>query len=154
MDHSDVYIGADHDGYHLKQKIEEYLEAKGVHVVDLGVFQIGEQADYADIAREVVEKIRENPGARGILVSNSGVGMCMTANRHPGIRAICCVDEALARKAREENDANVICLGGEFMDEQRAFKILNAFFETEFSRDAAREDRLKKIDYNHNPHAG
>lgn len=152
MNHGDVYVGADQDGYHLKQKIEEYLEGKGMHVVDLGVFNIGEQADYADIAREVVEKVRENRGARGILVSNSGVGMCMTANRHPGIRAVCCVDEALARKAREETDANVICLGGEFMDEQRAFKILDAFFGTEFNRNEAREGRLKKIDYNRDPH--
>ena len=112
MDHSDVYIGSDQDGYLLKQKIEEYLEGKGMHVVDLGVFSIGEQADYADVAREVVEKVRENPGVRGILVSNSGVGMCMTANRYPGIRAVCCIDEALARKAREETDSNVICLGG------------------------------------------
>lgn len=154
MDHSDVYIGADQDGYHLKQRIEEYLESRGMHVVDLGVFRISEQADYADIAREVVEKVRENSGARGILVSNSGVGMCMTANRYSGIRAVCCIDESLARKAREENDANVICLGGEFMDERRAFKILDAFFGTNFSYNEAREGRLKKIDYNNNPHEG
>ena len=106
-----IYMGSDHAGLELKQNLRAHLESKGFKVIDLGVFEV-EPVDYPEIAREVSEKVQENPTSKGILVCGTGIGMCMTANKMPGIRAANCESVATAEMSRKHNDANILCLGG------------------------------------------
>lgn len=127
----DIYIGSDHAGYQLKNQVKPYLEEQGFNVVDLGCFS-EEACDYPDIAREVSEKVFEVPKARGVLICGSGIGVCMTANRHRGIRAAVGNDIKDAEMSRRHNDANILCLGGREIDFDHAKQSLDVFFSTEF----------------------
>lgn len=141
-----IYFGSDHAGLELKQKLKEYLQAKTYHVVDLGVFK-SEPADYPDIAHEVAEKVRENTGSRGILICGTGIGMCMAANKTPGIRAANCESEQTAEMARKHNDANILCLGSRVISEEKAQKLTDIFMQTEFEKSEERHvRRVGKID--------
>lgn len=140
-----IYIGSDHAGLELKQKLKEHLQTKAYHVVDLGVFK-SEPADYPDIAHEVAEKVRENSGARGILVCGTGIGMCMAANKTAGVRAVNPESEQTAEMARKHNDANILCLGVRVISEEKAKKLVDIFMETEFEKEERHERRVKKID--------
>ncbi|MBI4994848.1 ribose 5-phosphate isomerase B [Candidatus Peregrinibacteria bacterium] len=138
-----IYIGSDHAGLELKQKLKEHLKA--YHVVDLGVF-VSEPADYPDIAYEVAEKVRENAGSRGILICGTGIGMCMAANKTPGIRAANCESEQTVEMARKHNDANILCLGARILTPETAKKLVDIFMETEFEKEERHERRVRKID--------
>lgn len=127
-----IYIGSDHLGYEWKQQVKDYLEKKGEKVVDLGVFDIAEQADYPDIAREVSEKVAENEGAMGVLIDATGVGMMIAANKVPTVRATVATSEKMARIARECSDANVVCLGTQVMPLELVNPVLDTFLETKF----------------------
>lgn len=140
-----IYIGSDHAGLELKQKLREHLQTKAHHVVDLGVFA-SEPADYPDIAHEVAEKVRENGGSRGILVCGTGVGMCMAANKTLGIRAANPESEQTAEMARKHNDANMLCLGARILTEEKAKKLVDIFMETKFEKEERHERRVKKIE--------
>ena len=141
-----IYIGSDHAGLELKLKLKEHLQARNHHVVDLGVFKAEPPADYPDIAHEVAEKVRENPGSRGILVCGTGVGMCMAANKTLGIRAANPESEQTAEMARKHNDANMLCLGARILSEEKAKKLTDIFMETKFEEEDRHVRRVKKID--------
>jgi ribose 5-phosphate isomerase B len=133
MDHRDVYLGSDHDQHDVKKKLEEHLEERGVHVVDLGVFDIEEQVDYPTLSREVVEKIRENPGSMGILLSHVDNGECMLSNDLDDVRAVCCSDLETAENGRKQDDVNLLCLGTGDLSEEEIFDIVDSFVDTEFA---------------------
>lgn len=142
-----IYIGADHAGYELKNKMSAYIEKELKHeVTDLGTFN-GDTVDYPDIAREVAEKVFENPGSMGILVCGTGTGMCMVANKQKGIRAASCDNETLARAARAHNDANMLCFGQRIVGEELAKNVVKAFLETAFEggRHQARVDKIESV---------
>lgn len=141
-----IYIGSDHAGYDLKQKIKKHLEQKGQKTVDLGVFASESPADYPDIAHEVAEKVMENGGAEGILVCGTGVGMCMAANKIKGIRAAVCESEQTVEMSRRHNDANVLCLGGRVVEPAIALKIVDVFMSTPFDTAERHARRVGKID--------
>jgi ribose 5-phosphate isomerase B len=140
-----IYIGSDHAGYRLKSVLKDYLESLLHEIVDLGVFEGTTPADYPDIAREVAEKVYENLESFGILVCGTGTGMCMTANKHLGIRAGSANTEELAVYARAHNNANILCLGERITDEETAKNIARLFLETPFEG-GRHEARVKKID--------
>jgi len=147
-----IYLGADHRGYEMKNLLKAYLQAKMVEkeagadghpaergasvsspfgrVVDLGTFS-QDMVDYPDIAREVSEKVQENPGTIGILICGSGVGVCMAANKMAGIRAALVTSVENAKHARANDWANVLCLGAEGTDTELAKQIVEAFLTTE-----------------------
>lgn len=139
-----LYIGADHTGYEMKKSLKEYLEKKGHDVIDLGVFST-DSVDYPDIAREVCEKVIENPGAKGALICGTGIGMQMAANKLPGIRATVAVDENMAEMSRRHNDANVITVGGKTTTLEMAEKIVDKFLSTEFEAEERHVRRVKKM---------
>lgn len=141
-----IYLGSDHAGYELKNRIQEYLKKKGSQPVDIGVFAIEPAADYPDIAHEVAEKVRENSGARGILICGTGIGMCMAANKIKGIRAANCESAEAAKMCRMHNDANIICIGARILDEKKAFEIIDAFLDTEFEDEERHVRRVGKIE--------
>lgn len=140
-----LYIGSDHAGYSMKNSLKEYLIGAGHDVVDLGAFS-EDSVDYPDIAREVSEKVLENPGAKGVLICGTGIGMQMTANKLKGIRATVATNEGMAEMSRKHNDANVITLGGRTTDLELAKKIVDKFLSTEFENEERHVRRVKKIE--------
>lgn len=143
-----IYLGSDHAGLALKIKIEKHIQAKKVKVVDLGVFAAEPPADYPDIAHEVAEKVRENAqaGALGVLVCGTGIGMCMAANKNPGIRAAVCESVKTVEMSRMHNDANILCLGGRVLNEATALQMVDAFLNTKFEAEERHIRRINKID--------
>ena len=139
-------MGSDHAGFDLKQKLRADLEKRGEKVIDLGVFAAEPPADYPDIAHEVAEKVRENHGARGILVCGTGIGMCMAANKISGIRAATCETEKTVEMSRKHNDANVLCLGGRVLEQNIAFRMVDVFMNTKFENEERHVRRVEKID--------
>ncbi|PIQ77692.1 ribose 5-phosphate isomerase B [Candidatus Peregrinibacteria bacterium CG11_big_fil_rev_8_21_14_0_20_46_8] len=149
-----IYIGSDHAGYERKQEIEAYLKGKGEDVVDLGVFAAEPPMDYPDIAHEVAEKVRQTHGARGILVCGSGVGMCMTANKKHGIRAVHGERNDSVEMSRKHNDANILCLGARMLSKEESFQFIDTFLSTEFEAGEERHvRRVDKIEPAAQPHA-
>jgi ribose 5-phosphate isomerase B len=142
-----IYIGADHAGFPLKEILREHLRGKGHEVLDLGTFST-ESVDYPDLAREVGEKVRENPGTEGVLVCGTGIGVSIAANKLHGIRAANVHDTNEATLARQHNDANIVTLGARTTTEQMAKDIVDAFFVANFEggRHQARVDKIKAIE--------
>jgi len=126
-----VALGADHAGYPLKEKIKTFLQREGYGVLDLGTHST-ESVHYPYFAREVARAVLEGRADRGILVCGTGIGMCITANKFPGIRAALCTNEYMARMSRLHNDANVLCLGERVLGVELALSIVKAFLETPF----------------------
>ncbi len=126
-----VFIGSDHAGLRLKAALIAHMAEAGHAVNDLGPTEAA-SVDYPHFARAVCERVLATPGAAGILVCGTGIGMSIAANRIPGIRAALCLNEYLARMTRLHNDANVLCLGERVVGEGLAVSIADAFLATAF----------------------
>ena len=124
--------------------MREYLLRKDYEVEDLGT-QSSDRVDYPDFAEKVAARVAKHEAPFGILVCGTGLGMAMTANKVPGIRATPCNDTISARMARAHNDANILTLGGRLIDEATAQKILDTWFSTPFEA-GRHQGRLAKID--------
>jgi len=141
-----IVMGADHAGYQLKERLKENLIELGHEVVDKGTNSI-ESVDYPDYAAEVCTDITKN-GGFGILICGTGIGMSITANKFPGIRAALAYDLYAAQKARQHNDANVLCLGGRVLGPDLAMEIVQTFLNTSFEggRHLRRKRKIEKIE--------
>lgn len=138
-----VYVGADHGGFKLKDAIVKELRRKGLVVTDF-TDKYDPEDDYPDVGFKVGEKVaREN--AFGILICRSSAGICMVANKVKGIRATSCLTEEQARLTREHNDANILCLSGDLVSEELNLKIVEVFLETLFSSEERHIRRIQKI---------
>jgi len=126
-----IVIAADHGGFELKGKIKEYLAKKNIEVVDVGAFEYDPKSNYSDFVLPLVKQVRKD-GAFGIVACRTGNGPAMMANKFKGIRAAVCVNEKHAYLAREHNDANVICLGGDMMTPEETQKAIDVFLGTPF----------------------
>ncbi len=148
-----IYLGSDHGGYGLKEKIKKFLREESCKFRDLGNLVFDRGDDYPDFAFAVAEKIGKEDDSRkkwaerakGILFCRSSGGMIIAANKVKNVRAVAVFDDMSARHAREHNDANVIALSGDWTDEREAEKIVSAFLETEFSGEERHRRRLDKI---------
>jgi len=142
-----IAIGADHAGFHAKEVIRKFLAEQGYEVEDLGTSS-DESVDYPDFARHVAERVASGGAPLGILVCGTGIGMAMTANKVPGIRAATVHDEMTARMAREHNDANVLTLGGRVVSDEQAVAIVREFVNTQFAggRHARRVEKINELD--------
>jgi ribose 5-phosphate isomerase B len=127
-----IIIGSDHAGFDLKERVKEWLGARGFEVEDVGA-HAPEQVDYPDFAHLVADAVGNGRRARGVLVCGTGIGVSMAANRHAGVRAAVVCNEDTARLAREHNDANVLALGGRTLDPLVAERILDIWLETPFA---------------------
>lgn len=140
-----IYLGSDHAGYEMKNVLKDFLQQElKQEFLDLGVFST-DSMDYPDIAREVGEKVSENPGAFGILVCGTGTGMCIVVNKLNGVRGAPATNEVMAEMARRHNDANVICLGSRLVDNDMAKKLVKIFLETKFDSEERHLRRVQKI---------
>lgn len=142
-----IYFGSDHAGLSHKKILMAHCEGQGHKVIDLGAFAVEPPTDYPEIAHEVAEKVRENEGdVKGILVCGTGIGMCMAANKHDGIRGANCESEETVRMSRLHNDANVLCIGGRVLSEELAKKMVDIFLNTMFDGGDRHVRRVEKIE--------
>ena len=141
-----IAIGCDHRGLELKQEVIKVITNAGHSYEDFGCFTT-ESVDYPDIAKKVGEAVASGNFERGILICATGIGMCIAANKVRGIRAALCHNVFSARRARQHNDANILCLGGEAESEPVA-EIVNAFLAGEFEggRHQNRVDKIKRLE--------
>ena len=142
-----VFIGSDHRGFNLKNKIVENLREEGWNVVDVSN-KYDPDDDYPDISIDLGEKVITNNGL-GILICGSGAGVCVGANKVKGVRAALAFNSRQARKMKEDDDINVVCLSTDFVSEEDNLEIvkefLNAIFMTE-ERFIRRVNKIKKYE--------
>lgn len=142
-----IAIAADHAGFRLKQSLVDRLEAQGHRVFDFGT-NTADSCDYPAYAVEVSRSVASGETARGILVCGTGLGMCITANKVAGIRAVGPCDVTQAEMSRRHNDANVLCLGARTMDNRLIFDMVDIWISTEFEggRHARRLDLITELE--------
>jgi ribose 5-phosphate isomerase B len=126
-----VAIGADEAAFDLKEILKAYLEGKGVEVVDYGAFDRNPVL-YPDVAVKVAEAVAEGKHPRGILMCGTGIGMAISANKVPGIRAANCHDTYSAQRARKSNDAQILTMGARVIGPELAKTIVDAWLASEF----------------------
>ncbi len=142
-----IYIGADHRGFALKEVIKSFIGSVGYEVVDMGNEKLDPNDDYPDFAIDVAKEVSKDPSlGNGILLCGSGVGMDVVANKFRNVRSSLCfsVDQAMA--ARNDDNANVLVLPADFLDEDKAKKIVSVWIQTKFEDIPKRNRRLKKIE--------
>ena len=146
-----IYIGGDHAGFELKEKLKIFLKGLKYEIKDLGPFEYDPVDDYPDFVKRVAEAVAKNPkDSRGILIANSGQGEAIMANRFKGIRAAVFYGGPLdlIKLSREHNDANVLSLGAHFLNEKHAKEAVKLWLETPFSGEVRHQRRIEKIDNN------
>lgn len=139
-----VYIGADHRGFELKEKVKEYLLAKTIEHIDCGAQNFVPDDDYPVYAEKVARCLKQ--GDKGILICGSGHGVCVAANKVSGIRASLSNSEESAVSGRKDDDLNVLCLSADLTPPDKALNIVNAFLATPFSREERHQRRLKELE--------
>ena len=139
-----IAIGSDHAGFDLKQVLVKYLDTIGFDVTDCGP-DSSDRVDYPDYAHKVATLVGSNEVNYGVLICGSGNGVCMTANKHQGVRAGLAWDSELASLAKEHNNANIICLPARYITEEKGVEILKAYFDSNFEG-GRHEQRVEKIE--------
>jgi ribose 5-phosphate isomerase B len=139
-----IAIGADHGGVQLKDEIKELMESLGHRVEDLGC-HCTDSVDYPDYAIPVCEKVVSGEADKGILICGTGIGMCIAANKIPGIRCALVHDVFSAKATREHNDSNVLAMGARVVGPGLALEIARTWIGTEFSGEVRHENRIRKI---------
>ncbi|RMF97140.1 MAG: ribose 5-phosphate isomerase B [Candidatus Schekmanbacteria bacterium] len=142
-----LLIGADHGGFKLKERIKKYLSQKNIPFEDVGTNN-EESCDYPDFAVSVAKRISEGKAEKGILICGTGIGMSITANKFPGVRATLCHNSFTAKMSREHNNSNILVLGERDIDEETALEITKIWLETPFAGDRhqRRLDKIKAIE--------
>jgi ribose 5-phosphate isomerase B len=142
-----IAIGADHAGFHAKELVKNFLAAQGYEIDDVGTTS-EESVDYPDFARQVAERVAAGRAQIGILTCGTGIGMAITANKVPGVRAAVAHDIMTAHLAREHNDANVLTFGGRLLPDDQVIAVVREFLNTSFAggRHQRRVDKIVELD--------
>lgn len=142
-----IIIGSDHGGLNLKTALNSYLQRRGFAVKDAGT-NGDASVDYPDFGQKVAETVVAGDAELGILICGTGIGMSITANKIPGIRAALVTDVFMARMAKEHNNANILVLGGRVLDEQKACDLVGAWLDATFEggRHQARLDKITALE--------
>jgi len=144
-----IYLGADHNGYHLKEKIEKYLSGLGHDVVDEGDEKLNPEDDFTIFASRVASAMKsdDDDKVRGILVCGSGQGMAIAANRHKGIRAGLGWSVEAARSTRNDEDSNVLALPSEILEDNNKWQeIVDTWLATPFAAAQRYKRRIRQLD--------
>ncbi len=136
-------IGCDHAGFEYKEVIKQLLTEAGWTVEDKGTYNT-DSTDYPDYAHAIGTMVSDNTASVGILICGSGNGVCITANKHQGVRAALCWNEELASLARQHNNANVLCIPARFVSQELANKMTDTFLSTAFEG-GRHQKRVDKI---------
>lgn len=136
-------LACDHAGYEYKEALKSFLTSAGNAVQDFGTHS-SDSMDYPDTTHPLASSVERGENELGILICGSGNGVCMTANKHQGIRAALCWTVELGTLARQHNNANVLCLPARFISLNLAKEIVNTFLSTAFEG-GRHQKRVDKI---------
>lgn len=142
-----IAVGSDHRGFEVKRRIVELLQGLGHEVHDMGTAG-KDSVDYPDFAFQVGQAVQAGTVDRGILICGTGIGMCIAANKVPGVRAAPCHDSITAEMSRRHNDANVLCLSADLLGEELIDRMIRIWLETPFEagRHARRVDKIRAFE--------
>ena len=140
-----IAVGADHNGYALKQTIAGLLKSMGHEVSDVGAHAIDPLDDYPDFAGALARTVASGEAERGIMVCGSGVGASVAANKVRGVRAAVCHDTYSAHQGVEHDDMNVLCLGARIVGEEVAREAVQVFVSATFTGEERHQRRLDKV---------
>ena len=141
-----IYLGTDHGGFELKEEIKKYLIEHGNKIEDMGALTLNPTDDYTDFVIPVAQRVALEEGSIGIIIGRSGNGEQIAANKINGIRAALCLNEKMAEKARDHNNANILSLGADYITLDESKKIVQKFLDTPFSNEERHLRRLKRIE--------
>ncbi len=142
-----IAVGSDHRGFTVKSKVVDLLRRLNQEVIDVGPHN-SESVDYPDIASVVAQQVSQHAVDRGILICGTGIGMCIAANKFPGVRAAPCHDDLTAEMSRRHNDLNVLCLSADMLGEKLIDRMVDIWLKTEFEggRHARRVDKIAGLE--------
>ncbi|MCS7183995.1 MAG: RpiB/LacA/LacB family sugar-phosphate isomerase [Patescibacteria group bacterium] len=143
-----IYLGSDHRGFNLKENLKLKLSKHNYQFIDVGAYNYDPNDDYPLIAFEVSEKVLESKENRGIVLCGSGVGVCIAVNRIKGIRGVSSDNYQIIKKAREDDDVNILCLPADFLDEEKAWLLIEVFLNTPFKNEKKYLRRIRQLDQN------
>jgi ribose 5-phosphate isomerase B len=147
-----IAVGSDHRGFEVKRRVTQLLKQLGHEVLDYGAEGV-ESVDYPDYAFKVGRAVGSGEVERGILICGTGIGMCIAANKVPGVRAAPCHDSITAEMSRRHNDSNVLCLSADLLGVELIDRMLKIWLETEFEggRHARRVDKILRFEQGEAP---
>jgi ribose 5-phosphate isomerase B len=142
-----IVVGSDHRGYHVKSKVIDLVRRLGHEVLDEGT-NGGGSIDYPDVASNAASKVSKGEVDRAILICGTGIGMCIAANKFPGVRAAPCHDDLTAEMSRRHNDLNVLCLSADMLGEKLIDRMVEIWLTTEFEggRHARRVEKIGELE--------
>ena len=140
-----IFIGADHRGFQLKKRLNDFLKGLGHEVVDVGTHVDGVDCDYPQFAYDVATAVVKHQDSRGILLCMTGIGHSIAANKVPGARAALVYNTEAAVLSRQHNDSNILVLGSKFVDEATMFDIIKIWLATGFELGGRHERRVEAI---------
>ncbi len=143
-----IAIAADHGGFEFKRRLAEHVARLGHEVEDFGPSSLDPADDYPDYGIPAARAVSEGRCQRGILICNNGIGMCMLANRLPGVRGALVYNERTARDTRKHHDSNVLCLAGQEFREEELLRMVDAWLTEKFDggRHARRMEKIKHLE--------
>jgi len=154
-----IYIGADHAGFELKEKLKPFLEELGYEVEDMGAHELNQEDDYPDFIKPVAKAVRDNPGSMGIILGGNGQGEAVVANRFESVRAVVYYGPAsrtqtdssgnvsdILTSTRSHDDANILSLAARFLNEDEVKRAVQMWLDTPFSDEERHKRRISKID--------
>ena len=147
-----IAIASDHRGYVIKGKILALIAELGHEASDMGT-DSSDSVDYPDYGAKVAQAVSQGTVDRGILICGTGMGMCITANKFPGVRACTCHDDLTAEMSRRHNDANVLCLSADLLGDELIDRMIRIWLSTEFEggRHARRVDKITRYENRDSP---
>jgi len=142
-----VYIASDHGGFELKKFLIDELKRLGYSIDDLGPGNYDPNDDYPEYAKKVAEAVSTEQNSKmGIVLCRNGVGVCMVANKFKGVKCALSWNPEHIKSARNDDNANVLALPADYIDNEAALQIALAFLETPFSNEERHVRRLKQVD--------
>ena len=140
-----IALGCDHGGFELKEFLKAHLSERGIECKDYGCFS-KESCDYPEYGHAVAKAVASGECEKGIVICSTGIGISISANKVPGIRAALCTNTTMARLTREHNDANVLALGAFIVGNALAAEITDIFIDTPFSEAERHARRIGRIE--------
>ena len=138
-----IALAADHGGFELKEHLKQKIKSLGHEMIDLGCSS-AESVDYPDYGLDAAKLVSRGEADRAILLCKSGIGMSIVANKVHGVRGALCIDENMAESSRRHNDANVLILSANYLDQVKADKIVGKWLVTDFEG-GRHQRRIEKI---------
>ncbi|MBQ6389797.1 MAG: ribose 5-phosphate isomerase B [Mogibacterium sp.] len=143
-----IALGSDHAAYDLKEAIKAKMESEGHTIIDVGTYS-PESCDYPKYGHAVGKAVASGEAERGIAVCGSGIGISISCNKVPGVRAALCTSVEMAEMCRRHNNANVVCMGARMISQELAFDIIDTWMTTEFEggKHLRRINEIEDLDF-------